>query len=566
MTATAEFAQREQKRALLEELRLAAVREASATDPKALVAEMKVFDPTSETYFGFTMFQKEEDQLWLPFHGDTERPHYNEGWLWQAEIMDWWQDPKMKKYLILKARQLGITWLAMARAVWLLLYRPGTRTVCYSYTEDEAKKLVVRAWDMFQSLPPSLRDHVNVVFPKRSNIPAEWIIVEHADGRRSSIQALPATKRHGHGETITWGVMDEVARMDYAREIYTALKPATARGQAKLCLISTANGVSNQETGEGNFFHHVYATKEQKGFGFFFLPWNLEPTRDDDWYQEHAMALDEVERNQQYPKNENDAFMLSGMAFFNSDALAWYRENTKKAKYAGQFEQKGRVADFREMRDRPSLFLYTLPQVGRKYVIGADTATGRGTDYTVAVVLDIETAEVCAVFRAKIESPAAAIQLHFLGAFYNKAKIGVERQGGYGEALITFLREGKRNLPPYSNLYRHAKATHGKRPIAEEYGMPMGSQNRLTVLDNLKNMIRMRQFPLMPAMLNDELGTFVYKDTIPSPRAEDGCNDDCVMALAIAADLFRQYGSHAVSSKTRWKKAPYKPPPTRSAT
>jgi hypothetical protein len=66
-----------------------------------------------------------------------------------------WHDPELKKYLILKARQLGITLLACAYALWLMLYRPGSFSVAYSYTEDEAKKLVQATWAMYQALPRS---------------------------------------------------------------------------------------------------------------------------------------------------------------------------------------------------------------------------------------------------------------------------------------------------------------------------------------------------------------------------------------------------------------------------
>lgn len=53
----------------------------------------------------------------------------------------------------------------------------------------------------------------------------------------------------------------------------------------------------------------------------------------------------------------------------------------------------------------------------------------------------------------------------------------------------------------------------------------------------------------MPEGLLSECHTFVYAKTTPSPRAEDGANDDRVMALAIAMEMYRRYGTHA----NRWK-------------
>ena len=567
---------------LIEELRLLNVKEAAQTDPKALIAEINAFDPTTLEEFHFSMFPAGEDALW-PY----SEPRADEGWLFQAAVVDWWMgienplheilaawspnftfDARRRIFLILKARQLGITWLAMAVGVWYMLFRPGARVVAYSYTEEEAKKLVSRAWLMFNSLPEALRNHVEVITPSRTDEPSEWIKVKHTlpDGttRISSIQALPATKKAGHGDTVTWAVMDEVARQDYARQIYTAILPAVARGDARLALISTANGVGNPELGTGNYFHVLYATRKQKGLGFAFLPWNAEPTRDEAWYQSYAMSLDEVERNQQYPLNENDAFMLSGALYFDRAALAYYRENIARSLYTGQFTHAGRrKATFIPVTDG-ILEIIEKPRETGKYGIAVDASTGRADDYTSAGVIDLETGAIVAELHGKIEAPRTAWQLHFLGKYYTTAKIAVERQGGYGEALITFLRDGHGALPPYPNLYRHVDYTKGDKKQSGDYGMPMGPKNRQQVVEGLKEWIRLRQFPWLTTGIVDELGSFVYADTAPSPRAQEGTNDDRVMMLAIAVDLFRQFGSHA-APKRKWKKTPYSPPPTRSS-
>lgn len=539
---------------VLERLRLFDVRDACQTDPKALINEITVFDPTSQQYVNFAMFPPE----------GWECPDLTRGpaldWFWQAAIVDWWH--LGKKFLILKARQLGITWLACGYGLWLMLYRPGTKIVAYSYTEEEAKKLAVRTWAMYQSIPEILRNHVEVLQPLRSELPAEWIRVKHPDGRISTFQALPATKKHGHGETVTLGIMDEVARMDHAREIYTAINPATSRG-GKLVMISTANGVSNKETGEGNFFHHLYSTKKEKKLAFQFLPWNLEPSRDEEWYAEEAMKLDDVERNQQYPLNETDAFMLSGMIFFNREALDFYRAEPPRIQMCGQFVATGRrKSQFMQLRDGV-IEVYERPRLDGKYAIGVDTASGKGDDYTVGTVIDLSSAAIVAVMRAKMEAPRAAVQLRALGSWFNQAKICVERQGGYGEALIIALRDGNENSKPYSNLYRHTKFTSGNKPISEEYGHPMGPNSRGSVLDQLKLSIRERLFPWLPVMHMDELGTFVYKETNPSPRAQDGCNDDCVMSLGLANEMYRQFGQ-APAKRRRWKPSKYQPPAGRT--
>ena len=64
--------------------------------------------------------------------------------------------------LVLKARQIGITWLGAGYGLWKLLTKPGTRVLVVSINEDEAIKVVNRLWDMFQSLPEHLRFEAEV--------------------------------------------------------------------------------------------------------------------------------------------------------------------------------------------------------------------------------------------------------------------------------------------------------------------------------------------------------------------------------------------------------------------
>jgi hypothetical protein len=567
------------RRRLVEELRLIRVKNAAESDPKALIAEIDAFDPTTLEKFRFTMYPASDDPLWM-FPG---APRADEGWLFQSAVIDWWMgvpnpmheqlalwspnfffDPTQRIFLCLKARQLGITWCAMALELWFLLFRPGSKCVAYSYNEDEAKKLIARAWLMYNSLPESLRDHVEVLTPSRSDEPSEWIKVRHKEsGLISSIQALPATKKAGHGDTVTFALMDEAARQDYAKQIFTAILPATARGDARLAIVSTANGVGNVETEEGNFFHVLYATKKERNLGFAFLPWNAEPTRDAAWYERYAMKLGEVERNQQYPLNENDAFMLSGALYFDRDALKHYRNRTRRPSLTGQFVQHGvRTLDWIGLRDG-IIDVWEKPVPGRKYAIAVDTSTGRSNDFTSGGVIDLETGAIVAELHAKIDAPRSAIQFHALGKWYNTARIAVERQGGYGEALITFLKDGSKGLPPYPNLYRHTDMTKGKKPISEEYGIPMGPKMRPQIIDGLSAWIRERLFPWLSAGCVDELGTFAYAETNPSPRALEGCNDDRVMMLGIAVELFRQFGKAPAKRKPR-RSSEYVPHPSRS--
>lgn len=555
-----------QRASLAEEIRLVDVKEQCKTDPKALLAEMKGFDPTLQEYFSFDMSGQGGERI-----GD-------EGWGWQAEVIDWWHDPVMRKFIMLKARQLGITWLACAYGLWHLLFRPGSNVVCYSHDLPAAKKLILRVWIMYLSIPEYLRNHVEVITPRRSELPSDMIRLRDKEtGVYSQFQALSATEKAGHGDTVTLGIMDEASRMEYAKGIYEAINPATSRG-GRLLAISTANGVSNPETGEGNYFHHLYYTREEKNLNFMFLPWYAHPERggdgiegrpDPDWYEREAMALGEVERNRQYPRTPEDAFTLSGQLFFDRPALEWYRSNSSKVIMRGQFVSLGyQQARFAALKDG-IVQVYRRPEEGHAYALSADTATGKGQDYSVGHVIDLGSGEVVAKVRCKIEIPRFSYQLYWLAKWYSPLHPCIlfpERQGGWGEALIIALRDGSQSHPKWSRIYRHKGFTKAKKPISEDYGYPMSEANRGHVLSQLADRIRLRFWPYLPADTVQELGTFVHREERPSPRAQDGAHDDEVLSLALAAEAYRQYGDQPVKvvKRRKWKAAnTYSPSPTR---
>jgi hypothetical protein len=82
----------------------------------------------------------------------------------------------------------------------------------------------------------------------------------------------------------------------------------------------------------------------------------------------------------------------------------------------------------------------------------------------------------------------------------------------------------------------------------------MTSKTRPQVINQAEQWIRERTLPHMPTELILECKTFVRRDVLPSPRAADSANDDRVMALCIALELYRQYGHHANDARKTRKK------------
>lgn len=466
-------------------------------------------------------------------------------WYWQKLLLDEWGTTN--RHLALKARQLGVTWLAGGKGLHTALYRPGSLVLVYRQKEEDAAKIIQRIWDMLNSLPQHLWNGGRVISPSRGARPYKDIELEFPDGRLSTIRGMSSSETAGHGETSALVIMDEFSRIEKAGELMKAVQPA-AGSKGKIIIVSTANGRSNELTGEGNYFHWLWVNAVEAGFTTRFLAWSLHPDRDQHLYDHdpEVRGLKPHERAEQYPADPHEAFTFSNRVYFDKDALGWYGANaTISPLYRCRFEPVTPHNAARLKDEQGSISVYEEPQEGHTYALAADVATGRGLDYSTAYVIDLATMALAAEFRARLDVSNFTFQLHYLGKWFNNARLAVEMGGGFGEPVLIFLRDGKEGRPPYPKLYRHRVFDRTDMPIKKEAGgFPMNTKTRPLVIGGLERAIREHSFPWLTHALLAELGTFVHRETNPSPRASDGCNDDLVMACAIATELYRQFGEH----------------------
>jgi hypothetical protein len=489
----------------------------------------------------------------------------DERWGWQRDFLRWIH--AVSRGIILKARQLGATWLCCAYVVWVALYRPGSLCLMYRQKHDEAVENVIRAWTLLGSLPRHLLNGAVVVIPARGEPPRGGVLeLRFPDGSVSRIVAESSAAASGHGKTAAVIVLDEFSRIDAADEIIKAVQPA-AGATGKILIPSTANGVSNQETGAGNRFHWIWTSAEEEGYEKKFLPWSLHPDRDQDWYDKspEIRGLRAHERAEQYPANEHEAFTLTNRVFFDPEDLAYYSEKVKAPLYRCDFvvpgSEKLAVGKSAELRKHGQGFtrVYAEPVEDRKYALGADCATGRGLDYSCAYVVDLMNGELAAEFHGKLDADLYAAQLHYLGRRYGTALIAPDN-GGIGEAVIVSLRHAREGRPPYPNLYRHQMSARPGMNIAKVYGYPINVKTRPLILNQLEKWVRERTLPWVTSRLLSEMQTFIERDKDPSPAAQDGAHDDAIFAAAIALELFRLRGSHPEMEKRRSReRKPRKP-------
>lgn len=406
--------------------------------------------------------------------------------------------------LILKARQLGISWICCAYALWICLFQPGKVVIFLSKGELEAIELLRRVSVLFARLPETLKANLPGLQKGNTSLLA-W-------NNESRVQSLASSKGAGRSFTASLVVMDEAAHLTWASEIYTALKP-TIDGGGQLIVLSTANGI-------GNLFHLLWtrAVAKLNQFHTIFLDWRARPGRDEAWY--NATRDDSPDpglMKQEYPASPQEAFLASGRLRFQPEWTEAQAENFTLP----LFILPPKLAALKETAEtgrRGTLSIYELPQPGRNYILAADIAEGLETgDYDAGVVIDSETRVEMASLHGHWEPDAFGEMLGALGGFYNNALVAPERNN-HGHATIAALRRIH-----YPNLYKAED---------DKFGWLTNLKTKPLSIDALAETLRDGHCTVRtPAALNEMQIYKVLDDgKTGSPH---GYHDDFVMAWAL---------------------------------
>ncbi|MCU0508550.1 MAG: hypothetical protein MUC34_09120 [Anaerolineae bacterium] len=150
--------------------------------------------------------------------------------LWPAQVTALDAIESSRRTVILKARQLGASWLCVGYALWLMLFRPAATVLLFSRRDEEAVHLLnFRLRGMLERLPESLAG----IGPERDSAHE----LRLANG--SLALAFPTTG--GRSYSATLALVDEA---DYAGDLdalLNAVKPTVDAGGAAPTLRSSAS-------------------------------------------------------------------------------------------------------------------------------------------------------------------------------------------------------------------------------------------------------------------------------------------------------------------------------------
>lgn len=475
------------------------------------------------------------------------------------------------RVIVLKARQMGLSTAIEAIIYWWTATHKHITAMIVAHKDDATENL----YNMFKRY----YDNCNPIFqPSRKYNTRKDLVFNKEDGtgldsviKTDSAQSVSV----GRSDTIQLLHGSEVGEWTRGEELVASLlQTVPLLPNTMIFLESTANGM-------GNYFHKEWesAKKGDSVFEPFFFPWwmhdeytmkgeiaeyNQEEqdilelfqeaeVPEDQWegkicfrrYKEREFRATPERLYQEYPSTDLEAFLASGRPVFDIKSLVKLMSDAEKVTdYTyHMIEQKDRTITATPSPNSP-LKVWQMPQFGHEYVIGADVAEGlENGDWSVADVIDKETLQTVARWRGHCDPDVFGKILEQLGRFYNYALIGCEINN-HGLTTVQKLRDYF-----YTNLYRREKGMDERfEEATSKLGWKTDMRTKPMMIDYLGEAIREQLIKDHDVVFFREAMSYVRDDN-GRTNAEEGTNDDTVIAKAIALQMFEWSNNNKASLK-----------------
>lgn len=537
----------------------------------------------------------------VPFEWNDEQTHINQ------LLKQQYKDQRRVRAIVLKARQVGVSTYTAARFFRRFHLFPNQRAVVIADEIDRAAELFLM-YDRFAAyLPEEMRPMTRFTSKQKQlwfDNPKDQDRGKNP-GLGGGIQVETAgDAAAGRGATIQLVHCSEMGTWPNAEDVYISLIQAVPDYESEVLIESTANGV-------GNLFHNMWLEAEagENGFVPIFLPWWAHkpytlPLKDDEkhyvletlndeerqFYEEgvewkgefHKLTLGQLawrrktirEKTlgdvrafrQEYPATPEEAFLTSGNCFFDEEELKRYDLASRGPLMRANLVKEGGGGIRCRRAEMGYLRIWELPQEGKTYVIGCDTATGRqvsardtsfadpdaergGRDFSSADVYSVRDRRLVAQLHGRMAPEVLAEQLYLLGHFYASESapssgqlvpslLAVEKNHSSGETVLRLLQQHHR----YPRLYYGKQINRRANRVTQVLGWVTSQETRMPMLDELAQAVRERTIDLRNPDTIREMFTFIRGED-GKPEAQEGCHDDRVISLAIAMQAARNENS-----------------------
>jgi len=416
----------------------------------------------------------------------------------QDKILHLFRD---EQYIItLKSRQLGISTLAAAYSLWLMLFHKDKNILALATTQATARNLVTKVIFMYDELPKWL---------KLPSVEKNKLSLRLKNG--SKVQAKSSSPDAARSEAVSLLLMDEAAFIENVDDTFTAAQQTLATGGQCMAL-STPNGV-------GNWFHQTWEKAEtgENSFVPIRLPWTVHPERDQKWREQQDADLGPRMAGQECDCD----FLASGDTVFEPEDMLFYEETYQK----DPLERRGVDGN---------LWIWEGVDYSKSYMVVADVARGDSTDYSAFHIFDIESCTQVAEYKGKISPGDFGQMLVGIASEYNEALLVIEN-ANIGWATIEKVLERE-----YRNLYYSPK---NHLDTVESYmskwerdqlvpGFTMSARTRPLVIAKMIEYLREHSVTLQSKRVMSEMRVFIWKNG--KAQAQERYNDDLIISCATA--------------------------------
>lgn len=429
--------------------------------------------------------------------------------------------------IVPKARQEGVSAYILARfLVACMMYR-NTKAVVISHDKESTQRLLDRVHYYINHIKGpqpvikhSSKNHIS--FPKMDSV---FYI------------GTAGSREFGRGDTITHLHCSEYAFWDNPKKLMKGLLQA----------VPMSGEITIESTGNGYNDYHSRCMKAEKGqsvWSLHFFNWLDFPEyemalSDDekeylmghlnrDWEEDFLFAmgvslekiawrrfkLDELDYDltafkQEYPMTLDECFQMTSQSIF----------------HMVQFVP---TPDWKNV-DRGAWMLEGHPHPDKHYMLGADVAGGVGQDASVVEVFCLEDMEqVGEYINNKIDPETFAYEIARIATHYNNAFCVVENNN-HGILTLSVLERIYSKILIYKD--DSTVASNEEKKIFQ-LGYKTTKRNKPLMIGRLRTLLA-HEMTIHSPILRSELTTFIETET-GALEAQQGCNDDTVMASACA--------------------------------
>ena len=402
-------------------------------------------------------------------------------------------------------RQTGKSTTIVSFLLHYILFNQDVNCAILANKLSTARELLSRLQLAYEHLPKWLQQGVTVW--NKGNIELE---------NGSKILAAATSSSAVRGSSFNIIFLDEFAHVpnNIADQFFTSVYPTISSGETtKVFIVSTPLGL--------NMFYKMWIDAEEGRSNYVPIEvhWREVPGRDERWKQETVKNTSEIQFNQEFECE----FIGSTLTLVAPSKL--------------------RTMSFqRPIASKSGMDVYEHPKKDATYCIVADSAQGKGQDYSALSVFDISEIpyKQVAKYRDNTISPMLYPNVIYqIGNQYNTAWTIVEIND-VGQQVAETLHFDLE----YENILMCSM--HGR--AGQKVGGGFGKNNQLGIRTSkqlkrigcaaLKEMIETDKLIIPDFETIAELTTFSSKHN--SYEAEEGSHDDLAMTLVIFSWLVQQ--------------------------